>query len=53
MHLESASANDLTAIMTDHYKSQNQEKQRLGVARPSALVPAGKEEFLCREKIKI
>jgi hypothetical protein len=58
--LPSASAKDLIAIMTDHYKSQTMERGK--AQRPPqnatlpSLAPAGflpKEEFICTEKIVI
>jgi hypothetical protein len=49
--MPSASAKDLTAIMTDYYKSINMEKQRQLLASNN-MVGAPKEELHCSENIK-
>ena len=52
MRLESASAKDFMAIMTDHYKSQNLEKQQRS-AKPTNPVaaPSKEESYLCNETL--
>lgn len=51
--LDSASAKDLIAIMTDHYKSQNLEKLRQKTSNSLTVVTKQvSEDFVCNERIR-
>ncbi|CDW86505.1 protein always early 2-like [Stylonychia lemnae] len=57
LKLPSASAKDLTAIMTDYYKSLNLEKQRQmqqkqNMKQAQEQIGLVKEDFICNENIK-